>query len=300
VNSAKAQGREVLTTTSAGDAQKQLNDINDFIAQKGSAVVAVQDDSADVCHTVKAAKEAHIPFFTIDRPPSGCDISMTVLSNDYFASQQSGETNVAFLKQRYGSPKDRVLKITGNLAQNVAQLRGDAFEDMMKKYPDIKVITKVGDWNSTNGVNIARDVGSAESDLDEIYVHSDSVYSAGVPQTLKEIGKFTPAGAKGHIFVGGVDGRLGVLHLIRAGSCDQSSNQPIPDFGVLPVEFIDKTLKNELIKPDPAVKDGALWSPAKIEASPVGLQLFPATTSVTKDNVNDPRPWGRIEKAHGG
>lgn len=34
VNGAKAKGWDVLTVTSGGDAQKQLNDINDFIAQK--------------------------------------------------------------------------------------------------------------------------------------------------------------------------------------------------------------------------------------------------------------------------
>lgn len=34
VNGAKAKGWDVLTVTSGGDAQKQLNDINDFIAQR--------------------------------------------------------------------------------------------------------------------------------------------------------------------------------------------------------------------------------------------------------------------------
>src|SRR3712207_294262 len=45
VNGAKAKGWEVLTTTSGGDAQKQLNDINDYIAQQVDAIVAVPDDS---------------------------------------------------------------------------------------------------------------------------------------------------------------------------------------------------------------------------------------------------------------
>ena len=52
VNSAEAKGWEVLTATSGGDAQKQLNDINDFIAQGVSAIVAVPDDSAGICLAV--------------------------------------------------------------------------------------------------------------------------------------------------------------------------------------------------------------------------------------------------------
>jgi ABC-type sugar transport system substrate-binding protein len=296
VNSAKAKGWEVLTTTSGGDAQKQLNDINDFIAQKVSAIVAVPDDSAGVCQAVAAAKEAKIPFYTIDRSPSGCEIDMVVLSDNYLAGKQSGEATVAFLKERYGSPKGKVLEITGNLAQNVAQLRGAGFNDVLKQYPDIKVITKVGDWDAAKGVEIVRDVASTEADLDAIYHHSDCVYSAGTVQTLKEVGKAAAAGEKDHIFIAGVDGCLATLDLIRSGNVDQSSNQPISDFGILAADFIEKKLKGEAVGPGPVVKDGALWSPARIDKADIGLQLFLATTSVNKSNVDDERYWGNIEK----
>jgi ABC-type sugar transport system substrate-binding protein len=296
VNSAKAKGWEVVTTTSGGDAQKQLNDINDFIAQKVSAIVAVPDDSAGVCQAVAAAKEAKIPFYTIDRSPAGCEIDMVVLSDNYLAGKQAGEATVEFLKTKNGGAKGKVLEITGNLAQNVAQLRGGGYNDVMKQYPDIKVITKVGDWDAGKGVEIVRDVGSTEADLDAIYHHSDCVYSAGTVQTLKEIGKAAVAGEAGHIFIAGVDGCLGTLDLIRAGSVDQSSNQPISDFGSLAADFIEKKLKGEAVGPGPVVKDGALWSPARIDKADIGLQLFLATTSVNKSNVDDERYWGNIEK----
>src|SRR5688500_15572551 len=66
VNGAEAKGWEVLTTTSGGDANKQLNDIRDFITQGVDAIVAVPDDSAGVCVVVKEAQEVGIPFYTID------------------------------------------------------------------------------------------------------------------------------------------------------------------------------------------------------------------------------------------
>ena len=107
VNAGKAKGWEVMTTTSGGDAQKQLNDINDFIAQKVDAIVAVPDDSAGVCQAVKAAKEANIPFYTIDRAPQGCEIDMVVLSDNYLAGKQSGEAIVEFLKSGTARPRAR-------------------------------------------------------------------------------------------------------------------------------------------------------------------------------------------------
>lgn len=295
LDAAKAKGWEVITTTSNGDAQKQLNDINDFIAQSVKAIVAVPDDSAGVCQAVRAAKDAGIPFFTIDRAPTGCEVDMVVLSDNYMAGKQSGDAIVEFLKQRHGAPKGKVLEITGNLAQNVAQLRGGGFQDVLKAYPEIEIITKVGDWDSAKGVEIVRDVASTTEGLDAIYMHSDCVYGAGTLQTLKEVDKAAPVGDKAHVFVAGVDGCQSTLDQIRANQFDQSSNQPVNDFGLLAADYIEKRLKGETLQPGEVVKDGASWSPARIEKADIGLQLFLGTTSVGKANVDDPNLWGNAK-----
>lgn len=300
VNGAKAKGWEVITITSGGDAQKQLNDINDLIAQQVKAIVAVPDDSAGICQAVAVAKEANIPFYTIDRAPSGCQVDMVVLSDNYLAGKQAGEAMVEFLTARHGSPKGKVLEVTGNLAQNVAQLRGAGFNDVMKQYPDVTVITKVGDWDAGKGVDIVRDVVSAETDLDGIYMHSDCVYSTGTVQTLKELGKDALSGADGHIFLASVDACLAALELMRGKQFDHASNQPIPDFGLLAVDFIEKKLNGEEVAPGEIALEGALWSPARVEQADVGLQLFLSTTPVNQSNMNDERLWGNIEKKNGG
>ena len=124
IDHAEAKGWTVQTTTSGGDPQKQFDDINNYIAQGVDAIVAVPDDSAGICTAVEAATEAGIPFYTIDRSPQGCEINMTVLSDNYLAGQQSGEAIVDFLTEEHDTPTGTVLEITGNLGQNVAQLRG--------------------------------------------------------------------------------------------------------------------------------------------------------------------------------
>ena len=287
-------GWEVVAVAAGGDAQKQLNDINDFIAQGVKAIVAVPVDSAGICVAVAAAKEAGIPFYTIDRAPTGCAIDLTVLSDNYLGGKQAGEAMVAHLKEKNGSEKGTVLEITGNLAQNVAQLRGAGFDDVLKQYPDIKLIVKPGDWDAAKGVEIVRDVASTEA-VDGIYMHSDCVYATGTVQTLKEIGKFAPAGDPAHVFIGAIDGCTENLALIREGSTDQTSAQPIPDFGVLVANYIDKKLKGEEIAPGEVVQEGALWSPAQMKMTETGLQLLLSTTSVTKANVDEPGLWGNTK-----
>jgi ABC-type sugar transport system substrate-binding protein len=243
---------------------------------------------------VAAAKEAGIPFYTIDRAPTGCEIDLTVLSDNYLGGKQAGEAMVAHLTAKNGSPKGTVLEITGNLAQNVAQLRGGGFDDVIKQHPEIKLIVKPGDWDAAKGVEIVRDVASTEA-VDGIYMHSDCVYSTGTVQTLKEIGKFAPAGDKAHIFIGAIDGCTENLALIREGATDQTSGQPIPDFGTLVADYIDKKLKGEEIAPGEVVKEGALWSPAQLKKTDTGLQLLLSTTSVTKANVDEPGLWGNTK-----
>jgi len=296
VSAAEAKGWTVTATTSGGDAQKQLNDINDYIAQGVDAIVAVPDDSAGICVAAQAAKDAGIPFYTIDRSPSGCAINMTVLSDNYLAGQQSGEAIVAYLTEKYGEPKGTVLEITGDMGQNVAQLRGGGFQDVVTPNEGIDLITKIGEWKTEDGVDIVRDVASAE-ELDAIYFHSDCVYTPGTLQVLEELGKLVPAGEDGHIFLAGVDACLQALDAIRAGFSDQASNQPIPDFGVVAVDFIEKELAGEAVQAGEVVQEGALWSPGRIEMSDVGPQLFLSTTSVGPDNVDDERLWGNVEAA---
>ena len=296
VAGAEAKGWTVTATTSGGDAQKQLNDINDYIAQGVDAIVAVPDDSAGICVAAQNAKDAGIPFYTIDRSPTGCAINMTVLSDNYLAGQQSGEAVVAHLTEKYGEPKGTVLEITGDMGQNVAQLRGGGFQDVVTPNEGIDLITRIGEWQAATGVDIVRDVVSAE-DVDAIYFHSDCVYTPGTLQVLEELGKLVPAGEDGHIFLAGVDACLQALDAIRAGYSDQASNQPIPDFGVVAADFIEKELAGETIEPQTLEQEGTLWSPARIEDSEIGPQLFLSTTSVGADNVNDERLWGNVEAA---
>ena len=288
---AEAKGWNVVSVTSGGDAQKQINDVNDFITQGVDAIVAVPDDSAGICVAVAAAEEAGIPFYTIDRSAVGCQMEMTVLADNNLGGNQSGNAVVAHLTKKYGEPKGTVLHITGNLAQNVAQLRKAGFDEIINQHSNIEHITKDGEWQVEKGVQIVRDVLSVR-DVDAIYLHSDCAYSESTVQTLKEMDQYAPRGEDGHIFIAAIDGCSSALNLIREGSTDQASGQPIPDFGSMVVVYIEKKLNGEPIEEGQVVQEGALWSPAQLVMTDVGFQLFLSTTDISIDNVDNPGLWG--------
>ena len=293
VRQAQAKGWQVITTNANGDPQQQNDDIDYFISLGVDAIVTVPQDSAGICAAVESATEAGIPFYTVDRSPIGCKINMTVLSDNRMAGQQAGQAMVDLLVDKYGEEKGKVLEITGDLGQNVGVLRRDGFHDVLDQYENIEVITKPGDWDAAKGADIVLDVASANPDLDGIYMHSDACYTEGTQATLEQLGKLHQRGEEGHIFLTAVDGSPAGIRAIRAGWQDQSSNQPVPDFGRQVVEWIEKEqINGETVEPGTVTQEGALWSPAEIIINDDGTpELFLSTTSVTEENTDHPGLW---------
>jgi ABC-type sugar transport system substrate-binding protein len=286
-----AKGWTLVVTNSGGNPQKQNEDIDSLIAMGVKAIIANVDDSAAFCVGAKKALAAGIGVFTADRAPSGCAITMTVQSDNRMAGRQAGEVMIDSLTKKYGEPKGKVLEITGNLAQNVGQMRRDGFHDAVDKYTNVKVIQKVGDWDAAKGQQILRDVLNSDPDLDGIYLHSEVVYGAGVEAVLKELGKWHKVGDAGHIIITGVDGGPWLLQKICDGYGEGIGSQPSSYFAQI-VEFVDKFLAGETLKEGKYEVAGALWSPATIiKNADGGLELNLGTLKVTADNIHDPKTW---------
>jgi len=296
VDNAKPMNWGVVTTNANSNPQKQNDDIDYLISLGVQAIVTVPEDSAGICAAAEKARAAKIPFYTIDRSPAGCKINMTVLSDNRLAGQQAAQVIVDELKKKYGSPKGKVLEITGNLSQNVGQLRRDGFHDVVDKYKDITVIQKVGDWDAAKGQQIAIDVLSANPDLDGIYIHSDNVYGPGTKAAMDQLGRFHKRGENGHIILTGVDGGPWILEAILDGVADGAGSQPVSDFGIV-VKWIDQELKGKPVAEGEVAQAGAPWSPAHIKRNADGtMELFLATTQVTADNIHNPATWTNMDK----
>jgi len=291
---ANEKGWQVVVTNSNGDAQKQNDDIDYFISQGVDAIVTVPQDSAALCAAAEKAKAANIPFYTVDRSPIGCAINMTLLSDNRLAGQQAGQAMVDAIVAKNGSEKGTVLEITGDLGQNVGQLRRDGFHDILDKYTDIKVIQKVGNWDAQKGAEIIREVLAGTPNLDGVYMHSDAVYMSGTLAELKAANKLFQRDEKGHVILTAVDGSPAGVQAIKDGWADESSNQPIPDFGLV-LDFVEQELNGTPVAEGPFVKEGALWSPAVIKLNADGTpECFLSTTAVTAENADNPGLWANF------
>lgn len=290
VRQAKAKGWNVITTNANSDSQTQASQIEYFVSLGVDAIIVVPVDSQKVCESVIAAKEAGIPFYTIDRAPIGCDINMTVLANDYLAGIQAGNTMIKLLNDRYGKPSGTILELQGDLHTNVALLRRDGFHSVITQYADITVISKPTGWQANRFALATREVLSS-MEIDGVYVHADGIALPVILPIFEQFGKKIPCGEEGHIFLTGVGGSPAGLQAIRDRYADQTSGLPLFDFGII-ANWIQKELSDEKIQEGDVVEEGVLWSPAIVEQGETGWQLVLATTSVTIDNVDHPGLWG--------
>lgn len=290
IDRAETQGWQVLVANANRDARVQAGQIDYFLAHQVDAVVVVPEDSDGICSSVQKAEAQGVLFYTIDRAPLGCEIEMTVLADNYMAGVQAGEALVALLEARYGRPQGTVLELQGDLEQNVAQLRGAGFHAAIDPYPDIEVLSRPTEWLAHRFAEATDEVLAAQQ-IDGIFMHSDCV---GLPAVLPVLDRHqlkVPRQAENHIFLVGVDACPETLQAIRDGFVDQTSSQPFPDYGLI-VEWMAKGLRGETIEAGQVVDEQALWSPAVVERGAQGWQLLLATTSVTIENVDDPRLWG--------
>jgi simple sugar transport system substrate-binding protein/ribose transport system substrate-binding protein len=294
--SVHAKGWQLVTTTSGGDPRKQIEQIEGFLRLGVSAVVAVPDDSKEICRAAAAARSARVPFYTIDRAPIGCVIDMTVLSDNSMAGRQSAEALVELLTRKYNEPRGVVLELAGNPTQNVTMLRGGGFNDKLKEHPKIKVITAVCDWDPSKVQPSIQKAFAESADIDAIYLHSDAVYLVKALDALRALGRLHKRGEPGHVFLLSVDASPVALSSMRDGYLDQASSQPLSDFGII-VDWIARALRGEAILEGETRKDGAMWSPAVVRRTDVGMELTLSTTSVTAANVDHAALWANQEKA---
>lgn len=290
ISSAQKKGWPVQVANANGDSQVQENQIRHFVQQGITTIVAVPVDSKGISPLVKELRAKGIRFFTIDRAPEGCLVDFCVMSDNFLAGVQSGQAMIELLEKKCGQPRGTLLELQGNLRQTVAQQRGKGFHSIIDRYPEIKVVSRETEWLPEKAQLALSEVMASYS-IDGIFMHSDGAATSVVLRHLQQGKRLFPSSNAKHILLAGIDGSPETLAGIRDGFIDQSSSQPIPDFGIL-ADYIEKIRNGTVIEPGKVVQEGMLWSPAEIIRTDIGPVLLLPTVSVTSQNVDDPRLWG--------
>ncbi|TIX90869.1 sugar ABC transporter substrate-binding protein [Rhizobium sp. P44RR-XXIV] len=241
---------DIKFTDANNDASKQLDQIDNLIAQKVNAIVVVPVDYQGIVPGVEKANEAGIPVIALGIQSAGGKYTF-VGSKEEDAGRLQGEYMKAHL------PKDaKILYLQGTLGLSNTQGRLKGFQDALGR-PDVTTLASLtGNYDRAEGMKVTEDWIQSFPQFDAIVAANDQM-ALGALQALQGADRL-----KG-VMISGVDGVPDSLNAIKAGDMTQTIFQNAAGQAKAAFDVVEGLKKGE---PAPAEK------------------LVPFE-SITKDNV---------------
>jgi inositol transport system substrate-binding protein len=194
-----------------GDVGRQLSQIQNFVAQNAAAIIVNAADTSATPGMTKVARDAGIPLVYVNRRPAEETLPAGVVfvgSEDLQAGTLEMEELARLMKYR-----GNVAIMVGELASNGAQMRTTAVENVVAKYPDMKIVEKqVGNFQRERGLDLMNNWLTAGRAIDAVAANNDEM-AIGAIMAIRQAGI-----APGKILVGGVDATPDALAELAKGT----------------------------------------------------------------------------------
>lgn len=247
----EAEGAEVFVIDTANDFAELASRIEDVVSSGTDGIVLVSADPNQVANQLQDAFDADIPVF-------GCDsgfidgMQINATSDNY----QMGELIVRYLFDDLMGGKGTVIALTHRPHPGVVK-RCEAFDDIIKEYPDIKLITEQhvpAEQPINDAQDIVANLLTANPDKDSI----TAVFAAwdepaiGAAKALQEAGR-------DEVIVTGVDGNEQAVEMIKDGTNLKATvKQNFEGMADIVCEQMDKYFAGE------EIEKGEMYAPAEL------------------------------------
>ena len=194
-----------------GDVTRQLNQLQNFVTQGVAAVIVNAADTSATPSMTKVALDAGVPLVYVNRRPAEEQLPKGVVfvgSDDLEAGKLEMEDLARLMNY-----KGNVAIMIGELASNGAQMRTKAVEDVVAKYPGMKIVEKqAANFQRERGLDLMNNWLTAGAKIDAVAANNDEM-AIGAIMAIQQAG--VPAGK---ILVGGVDATPDALAEIEKGT----------------------------------------------------------------------------------
>ncbi|BAP45844.1 sugar ABC transporter substrate-binding protein [Pseudomonas sp. 21LCFQ02] len=211
-------GVQIQIEDAQGDVVRQLNQVQNFLTQKVDAVIVLPADTAGVARVTAAAVQAKTPLVYVNRRPDQPELPKGVVAVGS-REEEAGQLQMGFLAEKMGG-KGNLAIIMGDLAQNATLGRTNGVKQVLKDYPDIKIIEQQSaEWQRSRSMDLTSNWLLAGTKIDAIVANNDEM-AIGAAMALQQAGK-----TKGSIPVVGIDGLPDGLIAIKRGQLAASVYQ---------------------------------------------------------------------------
>lgn len=242
----KKQGVEVEILSADKDLNKQVNQVQNFIAKKVDAIVVSPVDSSGLIAAVTAANNAKIPVFTADIASKGGDVVCHIASDNVEGGRLAGEYAGKLLNGK-GS-----VAILNQSTVTSVQDRVNGFREALAKFPQIKIVADedVDGGKRDVAVTKATNLLTAHPDVNLIFGINDNV-ALGTLSALQQANK-------SNVLVIGFDASLEAQTYIASGTSPLKAEAiQFPRLiGATTIDAIVRHLNGEKVPPKIAVPTG--------------------------------------------
>ena len=243
-----------------GDVGKQLNQIQNFIAQKVDAIIVNAVDTDATPKMTKLATSAGIPLVYVNRMPADKSLPAKVA---YVGSNEvdSGTLEMKEVCKLMGG-KGNILVMMGELSNQAARQRTQDVEDVIAtpECSGIKILDKrTAKWQRTEGNDLMTNWISAGLKFDAVVSNNDEM-ALGAIQALKASKMLDKT------IVAGVDATQDALASMKAGELKVTVFQNAAGQGQGAVDTAMKILKGEKVP-------SMVWIPFEL-VTPANLSQY--------------------------
>jgi ribose transport system substrate-binding protein len=250
---AKANNIELLWNSAGLDVSTQASQVDSMINQGVKAIIVVPVQADSLGPQVASAKAKNIPLIPVNAALNNPDVAASVQPDDVAAGMQE----MQMMADRLGG-KGNIVVLQGPLGQSGELDRTKGIEQVLAKYPDIKILAKdTANWKRDEAVNKMKNwISGFGPQINGVVSENDDM-GLGALQALKEAGRTG-------VPIVGIDGIEDGLNAVKSG------------------EFIGTSLQNGTVELAAGLAvANKLAKGEQVNTKPV--YIMPA---ITKDNVD--------------
>jgi ribose transport system substrate-binding protein len=250
---AKDNNIELVWNSANLDVATQANQVDSMVNQGVDAIIVVPIQADSLGPQVATAKSKGIPLVAVNAALNNPDVAGSVQPDDVAAGMQE----MQMMADHLGG-KGNIVILQGPLGQSGELDRSKGIEQVLAKYPEIKVLAKdTANWKRDEAVNKMKNWISGFGPQINAVVSENDDMGLGALQALKESGRTD-------VPIVGIDGIEDGLNAVKSG------------------EFIGTSLQNGTVE----LSAGLAVANALAKKEQVNTKPVYKMPAITKDNVD--------------
>jgi inositol transport system substrate-binding protein len=223
-------GVNVIERNANEDANRQLEQVRDCIAQGVDGIIIIPQDGESAVTIVGEAQDNDVPIAVFNRPPSDLSQGIIVVADNAAIAEQAVDYMVELADARFQETGELLtpLIMVGDLGDPNAVGRRDGFYAAVEKRPDLfnDVIEVATEWDAATALANLEAAVTANPDVDFLFTSSDFLFPT-IRSVLEPRGKWVTRDDPNHVIMGGLDGDATACNLIKEGFVDATGVQDL-------------------------------------------------------------------------